>query len=315
MSANDLLFWLSARREGSWHQFRGAVETLDAASCTDPQDSASDNLASGTSTLSAYQLLRQNLEMLGHAEFFAHGCDKGWRVAPPVLAAVQRRGKLWAVLAGARTVTLLASLRESARVGSMYIQANEACPDAVELTVADCSTLAGIAAAAGIHLQIDGPLAILMSAPAIDDPSALVADRPLVGAEWEVARFSPRSLSWETCERSEMDGGPSGLYRVRSIIERSHFLRTRGALCRVNPRVGKFMILKKHRVSIITYDPVAERLTIPAACRPPVLVERALALCSGLPPTFNSSSRLLSYANVSPEIAHLAAGLLRQDIL
>jgi hypothetical protein len=31
VSADNLLLWMSARKEGSWHQFRGAVEELHIA--------------------------------------------------------------------------------------------------------------------------------------------------------------------------------------------------------------------------------------------------------------------------------------------
>jgi hypothetical protein len=314
VSANDLLFWLSARRQGSWQQFREAVETLSTVADIDPREPTVDDLAVGSNMLSTHQFLRQNLELLGHAEFFVAGCERGWRVAPPVLAAVRRNGRFWAVLAGARTTKLLTCIRDAAGLAYTYTHTRDGCPDIVEFTIPHCNTLEYVAATAKVHLQMDAPLAILTSAPTIDDPSLIVAERPLVGTNWEVTRFSPRSLLWETCDRREMDGGAFGLYRLRSRVDRFHFLRMRGILSRVDPRVGKFIVLKKHRERVVTYEPTVERFTIPAACRPPVLIERALALCAGVPPSFNLSSRLLSYSKVPPEIARLAAALLRQEI-
>jgi hypothetical protein len=38
MTPNELLLWLSARKQGSWSQFRGAVETLDLADMADEEE-------------------------------------------------------------------------------------------------------------------------------------------------------------------------------------------------------------------------------------------------------------------------------------
>ena len=97
MKANELLFWLSARREGSWRQFRAAVEEIHAAE----NDIDGDGITSPDDTFPLYQQLRLDLERLAHVEFFAKGCEEGWRVAPPTLAAHPVDGGVRAVLCGA----------------------------------------------------------------------------------------------------------------------------------------------------------------------------------------------------------------------
>lgn len=77
MTANELLLWLSAHKQGSWPQFRGAVEEFDLA-----QD---DSQAADDGALPLHQRVQQNLERLGHVEFDAAGCENGWRIVPPVL--------------------------------------------------------------------------------------------------------------------------------------------------------------------------------------------------------------------------------------
>ena len=72
MSANALLLWMSARREGSWQQFRSAVEELHIE--TDTFASAEDDEAADNFRFPLYQALRLNLQRLGHAEFFG-GAD------------------------------------------------------------------------------------------------------------------------------------------------------------------------------------------------------------------------------------------------
>ena len=65
MSANDLLLWMSARREGSWQQFRGAVEALHFEGGTEPVEPKH----SSDSPLPIHQELRLSLQGLAHVEF------------------------------------------------------------------------------------------------------------------------------------------------------------------------------------------------------------------------------------------------------
>jgi hypothetical protein len=64
MTPNELLLWLSARKQGSWPQFRGAVERLDLM---ESEEAGQDT------SLSLHQRVRLNLERLGHVEFDAAG--------------------------------------------------------------------------------------------------------------------------------------------------------------------------------------------------------------------------------------------------
>ncbi len=103
MKANELLLWLSARREGSWQQFRAAVEELHSAD----NDSESSGIATtGGDEFRLHQRLRFNFECLAHAEVFACGCEEGWRVVPPMLAGQPVPGGFRAVLCGARSPAL-----------------------------------------------------------------------------------------------------------------------------------------------------------------------------------------------------------------
>jgi hypothetical protein len=76
MGPDELLLWLSARREGSWGQFRSAAEEILLGADGAP--------ANGRAV--SYQEIRFALEQLGHADFEGRDGEGGWRVAPPVLA-------------------------------------------------------------------------------------------------------------------------------------------------------------------------------------------------------------------------------------
>ncbi len=83
MSANELLYWMSARGQGSWQQFRAAVEELHMIGGENGPGDEGDTPAE---TFPLYQTLRMNLQRLGHAEFFAGAGDQEWRITPPALA-------------------------------------------------------------------------------------------------------------------------------------------------------------------------------------------------------------------------------------
>src|SRR5258708_33608088 len=88
MSANALLLWMSARRQGSWQQFRTAVEELHLDESNDIEgegDDAPDQFA-----LPLYQTLRLNLQRIGHGEFFAGAGGADWRGTPPSPAGKRR---------------------------------------------------------------------------------------------------------------------------------------------------------------------------------------------------------------------------------
>jgi hypothetical protein len=132
MTPNELLLWLSARKEGSWRQFKAAVETLDLA-----------NSAHGTeqnASLPLHLRVHFNLERLGHLEFDAAECEKGWRVVPPALAVSQHDGHVTGVLCGARTPKLLERIEQAAPFGGKALTARPSCFSSlflIRLLVAD----------------------------------------------------------------------------------------------------------------------------------------------------------------------------------
>lgn len=317
MSANDLLLWMSARRQGSWQQFRAAVEELHMAdSAGDPQGGAEEDTADQYA-LPLYQELRLNLQRLGHAEFFAGAGESDWRVAAPSLAVTQHaRGSL-GVVAGARSLRLLQRLEEIAAPTELETLSPPACPDQLRIVASDPRTLAGIAQRAGLLLQHDAPAAILMSLPPIDDPAVRRrADLPF-GADWRIEQWSASELGWRAATRDEALSTSGGLFRFSLRHQRHVLLCSKGAAFQVPGQVGKYIVIRRRRRRILRYDAVHRRLSVPASCRPPFLVERALILCSGLPPSYEAGSvatGVLHYSDVPEAIASLASALLRQEL-
>ena len=76
--------------------------------------------------------------------------------------------------------------------------------------------------------------------------------------------------------------------------------------------IALYVLLRRHRRDVLRYNREGAAISVPAICRPPRLLERALVLCSGLPPTYDDAR--VTYSDVPPEIARFAAELLRQPL-
>jgi hypothetical protein len=315
VSADALLFWMSARRQGSWQQFRTAVEELHVGESNNlggEDDDAPDQFA-----LSLYQTLRFNLQRQGHAEFFSGAGDGDWRVTPPSLA-VTRHSRGWlGIFVGARSPVLLERLHavvESAHV-TMETQELAAYPEQIKVVADNEGAVATVAERAGILLQRDAPSALLTSLPPIDDVSVRHPAQLPFGAEWRIDRFSSESLAWQSATIGDATAASGGLFRFSLRHQRHVLFCVRRAAFRIPGQVGKYLVLRirKRRRQVLRYDSQKATLAVPASCRPPFLIERALVLCSGgSPPSYDDG--VLHYAEIPENIAATAAALLRQEL-
>jgi hypothetical protein len=314
MKADELLLWLSARRQGSWEQFKGAVESLHLAD--DPLDEGQmADTEDDRSGLPLYQELRLNLSALAHVEFFATGCENGWRVSPPVLAARRHEHRWTALLCGARSRPLLDRLSQAA-AGKAVIETeqNDAAPLLYRICAPDVSMLEGIATAAGVSFQREAALAILRNIPPVSDRQFLKPAPLRIGAEWQVNEFSTESLRWVSSNREQAAGAQQGLFQFWHSYERRYFLRLDGETYEVSGQAGKYMLLRQRRRPVLHYSAQSQTLSVPASCRPPPLIERALVLCTGVLPSFDPKSKSLAYRSVPLAAVRLASRLLCQEI-
>ena len=312
VEANELLLWLSARGEGSWRAFRAAVEELRI-----PEDS---EVRGGgefeDEGFPLHQQLRLNMERLGHVEFFARECEEGWRVVPPTLATARVPNGRIAVLCGARSDRLLKLLTKTTSHLHVEVVPQADAPDVYRVFASSSEELSRVSEQSGLHFQPDAALAILSFLPPTDRPSSRgpTAEFPH-GADWNVYRFLPDRLGWTEVGRADANAARAGLFRFIIHFQRPrYFLRQSGRTCERPCAVGIYALLRQHRHNVLRYDRGACSLSLPAVCRPPRLLERALVLCSGLPPTFNERDSRLTYSDIQPEIARFAAQLLHQSL-
>lgn len=305
MNLNNLLLWLSARNEGSWAQFRAAVEELHVTDAEVHTEDADDQ-AGRPSGFPVYRQAQFSLSTLCHVEFLA---DDAWRVVPPVFAVTaSEAGKSVAVLCGARTPAVLQRVHLSAAV-EVDVTRSPDVPDRVRLIAEGSAAIYELASSAGICVQDETPMALLLATPTVCD--AVRRERPMPRTPgWDVHKFSYRNLAWEESTQKEALKATFGLFRFSQSFQRFYFLTMNGITSDVSVHVGKYVVLRAHKRRIIEYSEKTQILRIPRSCRPPLLTERALNLCSGLLPSYGMG--FLEYQNVSPRVAKLAAHSLCQ---
>lgn len=313
MTPNELLLWLSARKQGSWVQFRSAVENLELAEAADEaeQDTA----------LPVHQRVRLNLERLGHVEFDAAGCEDGWRVVPPVLAIFEHGAGASGVLCGARTAKLVDRISAAGNGLSFDRVSEPGCPDVIRVHAQKIEDLTEVAGRAGVTGQTDCPTALLSHLPPIDANNGWKREPlPVSGKEWDVKRFivKGKTMRWEAVTVREANApGTQGLFCFTRYQRPQYFLREGEECMRLPGAVAKYLVLARRRRRVLRYDRQQRRLSMPAILRPPLLTERGLVLCSGFPPAVSTvhKRRMLTYRDIPEEIAGITAEILRQDFV
>jgi hypothetical protein len=312
VSFDRLLLWLSAKGEGSWSQFRGAVEEFHAQPGDLEPDFEDGQLAGAGSDLPIYQQVRFALQRLGHIEFYTAGAEKGWRVVPPTVA-IGTRATAEGVLCGARAPVLLDRLFEDNEL-TVHASQIDGMPRRIVARSESCELLIARMRELGFKVQKDAPGSLLSALPRVRDPSYWRASMMPETPGWLVHRFStyPKP-QWKEVPQAGAQKAPSGLFRFVMKHQRFYYLRWRGSTYRVPVQVGKYAVLGRRRRTL-RYDPERHTLSVPVAFRPPLLMERALVLCSGVLPRYDVSTGRLQYTDVRHEVALLAAQLLCQEV-
>ena len=310
MNPNELLLWLSATGDGTWSRCRAALDELAVAETPANPTENTDENSPAASRLSQHVRIRLNFERLGHAEFFRHDFPTGWRVVPPTLVSMPGGTGVRGVLCGARTNQLLTDLHELAGDAKVFITPQEECPDRIVLKHSSLQELAEVASKGRLIFQKAGIDRLLTVIPPVDSHQLRAPAELPFGQDWQVNRFSARSLTWIESSIDEARGRIFGLFRIHIRYRPEYFLRFQGNAYKLPVQVGKYIVLKRARRRVLDYDHERGILSMPVSCRPPLLLDRALTLCSGLIPEFVQGR--LEYPSVGPRHSRAAKRLLRQ---
>ena len=313
MRLDHLLLWLSAKGNGSWSQYRGAIEALLADQTAGSRDSDEEKAGSGTdrSDLPVHQRIRMELQRLGHVEFSWNEQGQGsWRVVPPTIALFpNRRDK--GVLCGARSPELFARLDD---LEDIKVERTEKAWMPLRITVqGEPGAVSRTATRTECFVQEDAANAILAAVPSVREQAAWRRTEIPETSGWTVHRFSSTKLRWVDASANDAKTTRNGFFRFVMKHQRFYYLRKDDRSYKVPGQVGKYAVRRRKR-GLLAYDSASGVFSVPPIFRPPLLIERALVLCSGFLPEFDSTSRRVTYAGVPTNVARLAAQLLRQEV-
>jgi hypothetical protein len=311
MNCDDLLLWMSANGDGSWASYKTAVDELVLADDTDEDDAdyAGDD-GQDHHGISIHHRLRLNLERLGHAEFFGTTFENGWRVVPPCLVIASGTELPTAFLCGARTKQLLGTVESLSGTSIVRYGDLPECPDRILVKAETEAELQFLADSAGLRFQPHATRMLLGVAPAVDQPVFWGHAEMPFGGDWRVGCFITETLRWKQTTPDEARASDFGLFKFNFGYEQRYFLRLRTVTFRVPVQVGKYVVLNRSRRRVIAYDSSTHVLSVPVSCRPPLLIDRALTLCSGSLPGISFGR--LEYTQVSKDVALATSILLRQ---
>jgi hypothetical protein len=189
----------------------------------------------------------------------------------------------------------------------------EGMPQRVAVRGESQDDLAASARALGLHIQESAPVAILSAVPGVRETAVWATAEVPATPGWTVHRFSPLELRWTGIQQDEVGRGATGLFRFVLKHQRFYYLYWRGRTYQVPVQVGKYAVMGR-RLAALSYDANTKILSLPAVCRPPLLIERALVLCSGILPRFDPTSSRVEYIDVPRDVVRLTAQLLCQEV-
>lgn len=306
---DSLLLLLSAKEQGSWQQFRDAVEEFHVPDPTDESDDFADTSDADT-TFPIYRVLQYSLSALGHVSFDE---VNAWHVVPPALAVSHHEpGGVQAILCGARTPAVLERLQRFANYGIKLEGAEiPEMPTRISVKANSYFLLKRAADTENFYLQDAAPASLLLALRPVGDIQRWSRVAPPATPGWSISRFAIDTLSWRAHEDA-LRPGKLSLLRYKKRFERTLYFLLRGSVTYpVSVQLGKYLLLHSERRRVLRYDEEKRTLSLPVTYRPPSRVERALVLCSGQLPRITPEAQLL-YENVEKGVAALAHHLLGQ---
>lgn len=282
--SDDLLEWMSYRGQGR-------IDEVPSGFVGTSQRRAIDNLS-----------------VLGHAEM---PNPLTWRIAAPCLAELpyDPGARHAAVLCGARTPGVLARLSAACKTGNSVVLINEAdgLPSIIEVECRSRSGLRRVAALADIPLQDNAAFTLLACLPAIQAWPRQSC--PMIGGRVKaVRRFSREQLQWVEASLEEAVAARLGFFRIQRDYDWVSLLKlTQAKSAYIDDRAGRLFVSAK--LPAVSWNPATLSLRLPLQLMPPASIARALALCTGRVPQYDSKARQIAFEGVNAVMLRLTLAI------
>jgi hypothetical protein len=124
----------------------------------------------------------------------------------------------------------------------------------------------------------------------------------------EVRRFSKNDLRWVPSSLEEAQQAVRGLFHIKRDWNWIVLLKeNKDSQSEIDMAAGRLAVASGSRRMQV--DLKARSLRIPLALKPPTVISRALALCSGMLPEIETEKRVMTFRGISNRIARLAASV------
>ena len=170
--------------------------------------------------------------------------------------------------------------------------------------------LAAVASQGKLILEGGAIKRLMSTIPPIDNYQLRIAAELPFGEDWQVHRFSASKLRWTESSIGEARSRMFGLFQIRVRFRREYFMKLQGTSYKLPVQVGKYVVLRRAHRKVLSYDYERRVLSMPVFDRPPLLLDRALTLCTGLIPEILDGR--LEYPCIEPRHFNEARRILRQ---
>ncbi len=280
-----LLYVLSSWRQTSWTTFRRSFDELHRRQLT-----AGHSTVLGDAALFRFRTLRM-LASLGHVEMGFGPTGAGTvTVSNSALVALPGPGIRKAVLVGARSPAFVERLRKASSGAAADFAvhpqgtATPFAPACIEIQAPRMDTFEMLAKSIGVPFMKAPPArAIGRWSGSVSEYLAKLTWSPDDNVNWYREDFDPVSLRFVGAVD---EPAPVRLSRYQDPVRetwRYRFFRE-GQFASIDPDWGRYAILSHHKRQAVEFDPTSSSVRVPTRAPLPVLLSRALALCSGRSP-------------------------------
>jgi hypothetical protein len=282
-----LLFVLSARREIGWSAFKKAFDDLYAKRL--------ERYGHTNGEPPRFERFRAALLLsaLGHCDMVRRGSIRLF-AAPAILAALPLPGLPQAIVCGARSPETFAvarkaciSLGQPVRL-EIKTQDNRTmfAPACIRVEGESCAILDRLAREMGIpYLSTPPAWRFAALSGSLEEYLTLLQWSPESEVAWEREDFRPQALGFA------IPGEACGGLRLTRYYDPVHlrfvYRLWKGKLsAEIDPSWGRYAVLQATGTGVMLYDAAAGVAAVPRGAPLPVLLARALTLCSGYAPRF-----------------------------